>query len=589
MKKKSLRTLVSLLTCMVMLVTMFSACSQASKPAENSSSSGTQQSAPAAGANEFPIVKQPLTLTLWMRLSKSSTSMNDLNNMAAFQEMEKATGIHINFKHPPAGQEKDQFNLMIASGDLPDLIWGGGYSFPNDAEALANKQIIALNDLVAKYAPNYNKVLNDYPNFRKTMSTDDNNLIGIGFCQPFIEAGGIGGPDFRKDWLDKLGLKIPTTIDEWETVLTAFKEKDPNGNGKADEIPFDSSKNGAIMELAVAWGVLKDFYVEGGAQKGQIRYGPIQPAFKEFIIKMADWYKKGLINKDYLVTDDKLRTANITGNKTGSTWGNMHGNLGDWTGLMRNDPKFVLWPAPRPKLKSDGKIYANLERALSLSPYKGYITTKNKYPVESIRWFDWGYTQAGQMAFNFGRENESYKMVDGYPKYTDLILNNPDKLSTANAIAKYSMANMEFTFVQHPAYVEQIVGSSASQRQALKTWKTGWPDSPEQNLGMPPITLTSAEEASDKSALNDIKTYTDEMLDKFITGQEPLTKYDDFVKQLKNMGVDQCIKVRQTALERWRKRCGVEYVPTLVKFVPNYKNAVLITQKGMEYIDPDLK
>lgn len=586
-KKTYFKKFIHLVVAFILLMSLLPGCSSGNKNT-GAGTSTAQDSQTASVAGQYPIVDKPLTLTMWRTLSKASAVMKDFNEMAAFQEAEKATGIHIEFKHPPAGQEKDQFNLMVASNDMPDIVWAG--HFKSDSNALANELIIPLNDLVDKYAPNYKKILDSFPNLKKSMYTDDGKLTALAYAQPYMENVLTEGYMIRKDWLDKFNLAIPETIDDWEKVLTAFKEKDPNGNGKPDEIPFDGAKGKAFYSFGYAWGIKPyDYFIEGGHEKGKVKFGPIEPAFKEYIVKMNEWYKKGLINKDYLTSDDKMRDANMTSNRTGAFFGALSGSLGNYTGLMSKDPNFVLWPVAWSKLSTNGKIYGDNGRALTLNGGKGYITAANKHPIETIRWFDWGYSKEGQLAFNFGKEGVSYTMKDGAPVYSDEIMKNPKGLSTNNAIAKYCLANMEGAFLQHPAYLEQIAGSTPAQRQALRVWGKGWTDSAEQNLAMPPFSLTDAEQTSDASRSTDIKTYTDEMIDKFIIGQEPLANYEKFVAQLKAMGINEGIKVRQDAFERWKKRGNIVFQSKLESARLNYKNATLITDKGLQSLDPDLK
>lgn len=536
-------------------------------------------------AGTYPIVDKPLTLTLWVDMRKASTTVQDFNEKACFKEMEKKTGIHIEFKHPPAGQVTDQFNLMVASNDYTDIIW------KRPTEAIANQFIVPLNDYIDKYAPDYKKILDKYPNFKKSMYTDEGVLTGFGYVIPMLEQNIISGPMIRKDWLDKLGLKLPETIDDWEQVLTAFKERDPNGNGKADEIPYDSKKNTEIMLLSKAWGVKNDYYLEGEPQTGKVKYGPIEPAFKDFLVKMNDWYKKGLININYLTTDQKLLDANITGNKSGATYGGIGGYLGNYTGLMIKDKDFLLWPTVMPRLTANSKTYGEIARQWTQGAADvAYITTANKHVVETVRWLNWGYTEEGQMALNFGTEGQTYKMVDNKPVYTDEIMKNPKGLSITNALAKDTMVADEHATFQKPEVLEQTTCASPAQRQALRTWSVGLVDSASNtNLMLPPITLTADETSADNARMNDIKTYASEMLDKFITGKEPLENYDKFVSQLKKMGIDQSIKIRQDALERWRKRGGVEVTTKMESMKLNFKNSPLITEKGVDILDKDLK
>ncbi len=152
------------------------------------------------------------------------------------------------------------------------------------------------------------------------------------------------------------------------------------------------------------------------------------------------------------------------------------------------------------------------------------------------------------MLFNFGIEGESYKMENGYPKYTDLIMNNPDKLPITQAMAKYFIASWSGPIVQDKRYIEQYF-TMPEQREAALTWAKA-----DHSKTMPPITLTAEESSKTSSIMNDVKTYRDEMINKFIMGSEPIANFDKFVQTIKSMGIDDAIKARQAALDRFNNR-----------------------------------
>ena len=98
------------------------------------------------------------------------------------------------------------------------------------------------------------------------------------------------GISVRKDFLDKVGMDIPTTYDEWETVLTAFKDK------LGIEAPLFTSKYGIDNgEFMAGYGVAPYFYQVDGT----VKYGPLEDGYKDYLTMMADWYKKGLIDPDF--------------------------------------------------------------------------------------------------------------------------------------------------------------------------------------------------------------------------------------------------------------------------------------------------
>ncbi|CAI6079481.1 extracellular solute-binding protein [Cohnella sp. JJ-181] len=558
---QKLKSLQYTLVSATLLAVLAAGCSNSNNN-NNNNASGTATTSPASTAagtaQDKPTaaeVKYPASLTYWVQMNGNAGAiMKTYNEMAAYKEIEKKTGTKVEFQHPPTGQEKDQFNIMLASGNLPDVVeynFGStvGLSASQSPDALIKgNQLLRLNELIEQYAPNLSEVLKEHPEFRKMITTDEGNIYVMPFLLGDELLSVVNGPIFRQDWLDKLNLKVPTTIPEWETVLTAFRDKDPNGNGKQDEIPFFMNLVGDfdLNHLLIgAWGITTDFYNDNG----QVKYGPIQPEYKEFLATLARWYKNGLIDKDYAsITDAKLKDNKVISNQVGAFSGFAGGGLGRYLTLVKEtNPSFSLVGAPYPKLNEGG---ANPLGQYSL-PFTGYgaaISAQAKNPEQIVRWLDYKYGEEGHMLINFGIEGESYKMENGYPKFTDLIMNNPDKLPMSQAMAKYFQSGWNGPFVQDKRVIEQYYTIPA-QREAQKTWFQA-----DHSKQMPSIALSADESSKTASIMNDVKTYRDEMFNKFVMGAEPIENFDKYVQTMKSMGIDEAIKVRQAALDRYLTR-----------------------------------
>lgn len=170
-------------------------------------------------------VGETKTLTYWTELNSGvSSSLQSLGDVEMFRELEKRSGIHIDFIHPPTGQATEQFSLMIASREFPDMIAYNWVSYPGGPDkAINDNVIVALNDYVDSDAPNFKSwVTQDM--YAKASKTDSGKYFGF----PAINLGNarvFGGFCLRGDWLKELNLSVPETIEEWDTVLRAFKEK----------------------------------------------------------------------------------------------------------------------------------------------------------------------------------------------------------------------------------------------------------------------------------------------------------------------------------------------------------------------------
>src|SRR5260221_13928872 len=419
-----------------------------------------------------------------------AATLKSYNDMLCYQEIEKRTGVHIDFQHisDAGAQNTEQFNLLIASGQYPDMIewdWLNAAGGPN--KYIKDGVIIKLNDLVDKNAPNLKKILDANPAWRKEVVTDDGSLYCFPFLRGDIALKVFQGPIIRKDWLDKVGMPVPTTIDEWHAMLLAFKTKDPNGKG--DEVPFTSSLYGIPLEgfrlahaFIGAWGIAMEWYQENGV----VKFGMMQPEFKEFLTVMAQWYKEGLYDVDFPTMNQKLEDAKATGNQLGSFIQNTGGGIGKYMGLMKSkDPNFKLVAQPYPVLKSGDKRI--LGRRDTTYPGPGLaISSACKNPDDAVKWADFAYSDEGHMLFNFGVEGDTYTLVNGYPKYTDKVMKDP-KLALQQSMARFFRSNFDGPFVQDKHYIEQYA-ALPEQQDYLKVWPE-----PVNDKLIPPVTQTQEE------------------------------------------------------------------------------------------------
>jgi len=176
------------------------------------------------------------------------------------------------------------------------------------------------------------------------------------------------------------------------------------------------------------------------------------------------------------------------------------------------------------------------------------ITTAAKEPEKIVRWLDLAYSEEGHMLFNFGIEGESYTIVDGKPKYTDLITNNPDKLTFKQAQARYMRSHYGGPFVQDvEAFLQQM--KYPEQLESLEIWSQA-----KNELQLPLMTLTAEESSALASIMNDVNTYSEEMIVKFIMGVEPIEQFPEYVENLKRFGIEEAIAIQQAALNRYMNR-----------------------------------
>jgi putative aldouronate transport system substrate-binding protein len=527
------KKILSLLIVSSLIGTIFSGCKKAvtdTKPAAEVTTAS------------YPL-KTDVTLKYWFAAGAGVLNLvKNYGDTEIAKELTKKTGIKVEWLAPVVGQEKEQLNLMIASSDLPDIIeWNWAGDFPGGPEKAINDGIfIKLNDVIDKYAPNLKKKYTDHPEWLKAAKTDSGTLYSFPFFRgdPYLQV--FRGIVVRQDWLEDLKLPVPETIDDWTTTLKAFKDN----KGSTAPLTFATT---AYMESAFlgAYGISSGIYVDNG----KVKYGNIDPAFKDYLTQLRKWYTDGLLDKNVGSVDDKTQDANMTSSKSGVTIGNVGGGIGKWQPVLQtNDPKGKLGPAPYAVLKKGDKPeFGQYDQAYT-GP-SAAITKSCKNVEVAARFMDYGYSNEGEILYNFGIEGVSYNMVNNYPTYTDLIMKNPDKLSPAAIMPKYIRGNSNGSFVQRKEYMEQYA-ALPQQKDAIKTWM----NTNASKHVIPKISYTSQESSEIATITNQINTYTSEMNLKFIMGVESLDNFDKYVSQLKKLGIDRYIQINQDALDRYNKR-----------------------------------
>lgn len=531
-----MKRIVTLLLVLALSTAAFSGC-------------GSKQTAKNAGTVEkttpdsYPIETDE-TLTYWMVASGHVTavypSLNETPHAAALMEQ---TGINVKFIHPVVGQENESFNLMISSGELPDIIeyqWNAKY--PGGVEkAIQDGIVLPLNDVLKKVSPNFANYLAEHPEIDKACKTTEGNYYGYPLIMDDERLMTFRGPMVREDLLKKAGLEKPETIEEWDTMLREFKKL---GIEAPITLNLSSSIMSNVSPFLGAYGLVGGIYVDDGV----VKYGPYEKAYEDFVTLLASWYKDGLLDRNFTDTDAKRVAALVTSGKCGSTFGSAGGDFGTWIPVLQeNEPEAKFVPVKYPVMnKGDRPFYG--QKSQPVAGGVACISASSKNVELAARLLDYGYSEAGHMLYNFGVEGKSYEMVDGDAIYTDNIM-NPEKnggVNVGQAMGSYIRANSTGPFVQDVGYLYQFY-SLQEQKDAMEIWSET--DSLEHQL---PAGIMNAEENREYSKImSDVEVYKEEFLFKVITGRMSLGEFDNYYKKMKDLGIERAIEIYQTAYDRY--------------------------------------
>jgi|SRR5690625_4909425 len=194
-------------------------------------------------------------------------------------------------------------SIAMASGDYPDMFllvpWVDQFSQAELINYGKQGALIPLNDLIDEHAPNIKSVLDSHDYYAAMATAPDGNIYGLPQLNECFHCTWNTKLWLNETWLDSLGLDIPTTHEEFEKVLEAFKNEDPNGNGKNDEIPISGaakSDGGGLITYLMNGFIYDDAVTRLLVEDGKVDFAPTKPEWKEGLEYMRDLYEKGLID-----------------------------------------------------------------------------------------------------------------------------------------------------------------------------------------------------------------------------------------------------------------------------------------------------
>ena len=484
----------------------------------------------------YPI-QTDVTLTYFLPLRSSLGGL--VENYAETphaQEFAKRTGVNIEYMHASIGQESEMLSLLIASDELPDIMHGNWIGHQGGVESAIEDGIIVDIGKYREYAPGFFGKLEANPELDRAAKTDEGHYYGFTSIQSASRLRMTTGPVVRADWLKELGLSYPETIDEWETVLTAFKEK------KGAIAPFSAANRAHMYSM---FGIPNGLFIDGNEYK----YGFAIPEVKKALIHMNDWYNKGLLDVNIASVDAKTLDSQVLTGMTGA----MIASGGDIERYMNasKEAGFELIGMRYPTYEK-GTVSNTMSVGLPIPGTSvSAISGQCKYPELAAKVLDYCYTAEGEIFANYGVEGVSYNMVDGVPTYTDVITNNPEGLSIMESLSLYVKAGATGPFECQEGYINQYY-SLPQQKTSLDAWQIGFKESEKRKTR--PITLATDEAQEAADILAEISPYVSSMISKFIVGIEPIDKFDEYLDEIYDLGLQRVLDIYTDALKRYNAR-----------------------------------
>ena len=495
-------------------------------------------------ADGYPVVKDPVTLKI---MASKTTYTVDYDEMDLWVDYEKMTGVNIEWELVDSTSFTEVRNLRLATTtELPDAIYNAGLSTSDLMLYGSGGMLLPLNDYL-EYMPNMTAWLDKYPEVKAGLTMPSGEI----YSAPCIYDPGFQSliASYRfminSKWLDNLGLKAPTTIDELTDVLQAFIDGDANGNGDPnDEIPIGfTNGTGAtalrytMQEMAGAYGLGSlgcskhfDLLVK---EDGTLTYAPVSDRYKALISLVHDWWERGFFEPELLTIATNGMTA-----KAGQ---DLYGMVYTISEAGFTTDYSDAWISVLPEGPFGDKGYRNTNSALRQAG-AFVITTNCKEPELMASWIDWFYSPEGTIKYFMGEENVTYQIVDGEYAFMDWVTHDPSGRLQGEMVGTFTCYSGGGTpSVWQEAYFSGTQKRADSLRSAAVLEPIiSWPD------------FTYTEDETDRlKELSDMTTYVSKMRSDFITGAASLDNWDEYVNAVRNMGLEDYMKIKSDAYNRF--------------------------------------
>ena len=550
MKTKNFKRVLALLLATIMVLSM-TACG--GKGGKDDKKTGSNVSAEIPDymnmESQMPIVKEGTDITLKVLIvcGPMYSNMDSIHEVYFVDAYEERTGVKIEWEEVSSSAFSDQLALMLTTGDLPDIILKGGCS--NSTQLKYGRQGYFLDlmegGLLETFAPNFWALTQQYPEILASSMMPDGEVYSLGMVRNSTGSAVASRMFINQKWLDKLGLSVPKTADELYNVLYQFKNGDPNGNGRADEIGMYLSTSHLQYLTFGMFGIgnrgAENNFIDWDDEAEKVRYFPTSEGFREWVEYVTKLYQEGLLNKEYFdFTETNL--GNHVKNDVCGAFG--------YTNLCMLDEatkqNFTYLQGALEGANGDKDYYGT--KALGATG-AFIITTACEYPEVALRWADYFYSDEGSLFFYYGDEDVTYNALDdGTYEFNDEVM--ADFHNGTNSFDGCAVYVSLYGYGNTPTMTKVPFNSADDNHGiALKAAEAVIEDCV---IAWPAFTFTSDEQVIMEDIRAEIDKYVTFTRDSWIMGTAELNDdtWNQFVDTINNMGLEEVLQVYEDALQR---------------------------------------
>lgn len=547
-----MKKFLALLLAVLMTVSLFVGCGSNEEPKTTSGNASVAE-VPQEDVDPLAPMAEPVTLTTFFEISgaiASEFSVEQLESMYYTQKQREATNVTLKYEWYAADSADDsdqKKNAAIATGDIPDFM-----VVDSSQLALLAKTDLIRKDMDTLFDTYASDLLKEWTYAEGTTAFDSATFKGNVVAIPLVTSS-IDNSDFlwlRQDWLDKLGLEVPTTMEELYDVLIAFRDQDPDGNGVDDTTGIVMHKTFLSSGIGGAAGLFNGFnaaplaWTEDG--NGGLVYGAVTDESKEALSYLHKMFEEGLIQEDFATMDDLKASELAVGSKCGAMYGRSWVSVWPLDSTSANDPD-ARWVAT-PIVGANGQT-AHPQVSLALYGYV-VINAECEHPEAVIKLLNfWVETQGNSTTEVY--QSYMYEDPDGLmmtpQHWTMLKCDSPTRVldDWYNLCEALEKDDQSILFPSAATYWPEVKAYIDGDSSASGSYGMMGPEDSayaamayyyendmfvfDEFTGSPTATM-----GSKRSIVND-KVY--EYYTKVIMGTASLDDWDSFVDELNNLGL----------------------------------------------------
>ena len=482
----------------IMLLLSITACTTSNSKVGNSKKQDSSIKSEEPSKQEEKAVEKPTLRALF------PYSAIDYNTYPVAADLEEATGYKVTYEMLPKENPFDKLNIIMASGEPYDVVAFAG-NVPVYFDYASKGALTDLTTLIHEYGSNIKKAISDQT---FDIVKVDKKIYAI---PQKINSEAGGNLMIRVDWLKKLGLPKPETLEQFVEILKEFKEKDPGKIGKDNVIPLTFASSGIVGNINGAF----DIKYMWNERNGELVPLPLDLSFKEYLVFMRDLYEQGLLDREFPVNQGGTTIEKFTSGKAGmvpASWYSI--DIAD--ALLKNIPEAEVDMLPALK-GEDGKTGFSVTAGISRITV---IPKSSKNAEHAIKWLNLKLEEDIFKLNVMGEEGIHYEVKDG--EYYPI---NPKFMDERNGGGGY------FTGVdenKYPIYWQQC-------RLRKDPRVTNWymymhKELPSETRVESPLSYAPylAEYSKDNQKLS--KMVVDYSI-KVIVGEEPISEFEQFAKK----------------------------------------------------------